>query len=201
MSEAFERHAAMCECHFCFASLTTDRDEAIRQHQQTLESYRACVADRDRLQSRLENREGMARRMLDDLEADRDRLQREVEEMRARCEAIAREHGVPNRYKPSETWRDDMTVAEVYETGAIDVAGWIADAIAALSARQDAEEEDDSPGPKVYTISAEEYERFVQVMTAPSEPTQSIKDGVELLRKLRQPISARPDAGKTEETR
>jgi hypothetical protein len=54
-----------------------------------------------------------------------------VEAENRACEAIMREHAQPNRFKPHESWKEGMSVAEVYETAAIDVSLWGADAIAA----------------------------------------------------------------------
>jgi hypothetical protein len=55
-----------------------------------------------------------------------------AEEMRAKCEAIVDTYAKPGRFKVCDTWRDDMSPAEVYETGVIDVSGWIKEHIAAL---------------------------------------------------------------------
>ena len=55
-----------------------------------------------------------------------------AEKMREACARVAESYEEPNRFKVSDTWRDDMTPSSVYETGSIDAAGWIAEEIRAL---------------------------------------------------------------------
>lgn len=58
-----------------------------------------------------------------------------IEAMRAKCEAIADAYAKPGRFKPSETWKENMTVAEVYATAVCDVSIWLKDEIAALKGK------------------------------------------------------------------
>ena len=56
----------------------------------------------------------------------------EREKALAECEALVGTYARPGRFTVSDSWRDDMTASEIYETGVIDVSGWLKDAIAAL---------------------------------------------------------------------
>ena len=49
----------------------------------------------------------------------------QAEAMREAAVKAAQSYAKPNRFQPSETWRNEMTVAEVYETAAIDVAFFV----------------------------------------------------------------------------
>ncbi len=55
-----------------------------------------------------------------------------VAEMKERCVAIIESYAQPDRFKPSDQWKEDMTVADVYETGVIDAMGWAAQEVRQL---------------------------------------------------------------------
>jgi len=56
------------------------------------------------------------------------------------CEAIVEACATPGRFKVSDTWRNDMSPSEVYETGIIDIMNLIKEEFAALKSGPVAEE-------------------------------------------------------------
>jgi hypothetical protein len=65
-----------------------------------------------------------------------------AEDMRARCKALVESYIKPGRFKVSDTWRDDMSPSEVYETGIIDASSWIKEQIATLKSKGEGKEEE-----------------------------------------------------------
>lgn len=61
-----------------------------------------------------------------------DRAIEAAQAMREAAAKVAKSYAQPSRFKISETWRNELTVAEVYETAAIDIALWVETEIGAL---------------------------------------------------------------------
>lgn len=65
---------------------------------------------------------GIYTEMIDDADAE---IARAVAAERERCAKIADEYFQPGRFGVSDAWKEH-TPEEVYNTAAVDVAGWIA---------------------------------------------------------------------------